>query len=98
VTELTPTFPEQTFIIMLLFIPMALAPNIYALIFSRLVQGTAACIEGPTAAGIVADLWPKVNRGIPMGFFVLSKLTISLSSFALTSPFASNKAEHDLGR
>ena len=56
---------------------MALAPNIYALIFSRLVQGTAACIEGPTAAGIVADLWPKVNRGIPMGFFVLSKLYYS---------------------
>ncbi|GAA5854505.1 hypothetical protein JCM3766R1_004925 [Sporobolomyces carnicolor] len=64
-----------TFIIMLLFIPMALAPNVYALIFSRLVQGTAACIEGPTAAGVVADLFPKVHRGIPMGFFVLTVFT-----------------------
>ncbi|GAA5911084.1 uncharacterized protein JCM6883_004264 [Sporobolomyces salmoneus] len=64
-----------TFIIMLLFIPMALAPNIYALIFSRLVQGTCACIEGPTAAGVVADLFPKLNRGIPMGFFVLTVFT-----------------------
>ncbi|GAA5828309.1 hypothetical protein JCM5353_003296 [Sporobolomyces roseus] len=74
-----------TFIIMLLFIPMALAPNIYALIFSRLVQGTAACIEGPTAAGIVADLWPKVNRGIPMGFFVLTVFTANA-----TGPLVSN--------
>lgn len=64
-----------TFIIMLLFIPMALAPNVYALIFSRLVQGTCACIEGPTAAGVVADLFPKINRGIPMGFFVLTVFT-----------------------
>ncbi|GAA6024106.1 hypothetical protein JCM11491_005995 [Sporobolomyces phaffii] len=74
-----------TFIIMLLFLPMALAPNIYALIFSRLVQGTAACIEGPTAAGVVADLFPKINRGIPMGFFVLTVFTANA-----TGPLVAN--------
>lgn len=75
---------------MLLFIPMALAPNVYALIFSRLVQGTAACIEGPTAAGVVADLFPKVHRGIPMGFFVLtgqSLLSLSLYKVRFSRPF-----------
>ncbi|GAA5945293.1 hypothetical protein JCM1841_002722 [Sporobolomyces salmonicolor] len=64
-----------TFIIMVLFLGMALAPNIYSLVFTRLIQGTAACIEGPTAAGVIADLWPKNVRGIPMGFFVLSVFT-----------------------
>jgi len=89
---------------MVLFIPMALAPNVYALIFSRLVQGTCACIEGPTAAGgkdlpfspsagtrmlilknleiaVVADLFPKLNRGIPMGFFVLTGESLMYSRY-----------------
>ncbi|GAA6061662.1 hypothetical protein JCM10212_000845 [Sporobolomyces blumeae] len=74
-----------SFIILVLFIPMALAPNVYALIFSRLVQGTAACIEGPTSAGIVADIWPKVHRGIPMGLFVLIVFTANA-----TGPLVAN--------
>ncbi|GAA5933008.1 uncharacterized protein JCM15063_002268 [Sporobolomyces koalae] len=74
-----------TFIIMLLFIPMALAPNVYALIFSRLVQGTAACIEGPTSAGILTDIFPKVNRGFYFGFFVLTVFTANA-----TGPLVSN--------
>ena len=31
-----------------------------------------ACIEGPVAAGVVADLTTKANRGVMMGTFVLS--------------------------
>lgn len=52
-----------------------MAPNIYSLILTRLFQGTAACIEGPVAAGVVADLFPKTVRGPAMGTFVLTVFT-----------------------
>ncbi|BGP37884.1 hypothetical protein JCM10450v2_001820 [Rhodotorula kratochvilovae] len=64
-----------TFIIMVLFLGQSLAPNVYSLIFCRLIQGTAASIEGPVAAGVVADLWPKRTRGPAMGIFVLCVFT-----------------------
>ncbi|GAA5868942.1 hypothetical protein JCM3774_006798 [Rhodotorula dairenensis] len=74
-----------TFVIMLLFLGQALAPNVYSLIFCRWIQGTAACIEGPTAAGVVADLWPKRTRGPAMGLFVLTVFTANA-----TGPLVAN--------
>ncbi|KWU46452.1 MFS general substrate transporter [Rhodotorula sp. JG-1b] len=74
-----------TFIIMLLFLGQALAPNVYSLIFCRWIQGTAACIEGPTAAGVVADLWPKRTRGPAMSLFVLTVFTANA-----TGPLVAN--------
>jgi hypothetical protein len=50
--------------IALLFIPQALAPNVVAIILTRFFQGTMACIEGPVAAGVVADLFPKSSRSV----------------------------------
>ncbi|TNY16927.1 major facilitator superfamily domain-containing protein, partial [Rhodotorula diobovata] len=64
-----------TFIIMVLFLGQALAPNVYSVIFCRLIQGVAASVEGPVAAGVVADLWPKRVRGPAMGIFVLCVFT-----------------------
>jgi MFS family permease len=61
--------------IMILFLPQALAPNVASIIASRFVQGTFACIEGPVAAGVVADLFPKAVRGPAMGTFVLTVFT-----------------------
>jgi MFS family permease len=60
---------------MILFLPQALAPNVASIIASRFVQGTFACIEGPVAAGVVADLFPKAVRGPAMGTFVLTVFT-----------------------
>lgn len=44
-----------TLVICLLFLPQALAPNVEAIIITRLFQGICACIEGPVAAGVVAE-------------------------------------------
>jgi len=79
---------------MVLFLGQALAPNVYSVIFCRLIQGcvfadrsdrteiltarfcsVAASVEGPVAAGVVADLWPKRVRGPAMGIFVLCVFT-----------------------
>ncbi|BGP05970.1 hypothetical protein JCM10049v2_001789 [Rhodotorula toruloides] len=81
-----------TFVIAVLFLGQALAPNVYSLIFCRWVQGTAACIEGPTAAGVVADLWPKRTRGPAMGLFVLTVFTANA-----TGPLCSNWIAQTVG-
>ncbi|GAA5822963.1 hypothetical protein JCM11251_004438 [Rhodosporidiobolus azoricus] len=62
-------------VITILFIGQALAPNIACLSVLRFIQGTAASIEGPVAAGVVADLWPKRTRGPAMSIFVLTVFT-----------------------
>ncbi|GAA5837618.1 hypothetical protein JCM9279_006807 [Rhodotorula babjevae] len=80
-----------TFIILVLFLGQALAPNIYSLIFCRLIQGVAASVEGPVAAGVVADLWPKRIRGPAMGIFVLCVFTANA-----TGPTAMNWAAQKL--
>ncbi|GAA6042758.1 hypothetical protein JCM8097_007461 [Rhodosporidiobolus ruineniae] len=74
-----------TAIITILFIGMALAPNIACLSILRLIQGTAASVEGPVAAGVVADLWPKRVRGPAMGLFVLTVFTANA-----TGPLCAN--------
>ncbi|GAA5885304.1 hypothetical protein JCM6882_009560 [Rhodosporidiobolus microsporus] len=63
------------FVITICFIGQALAPNIACLSVIRWIQGTAASIEGPVAAGVVADLWPKRTRGPAMSLFVLTVFT-----------------------
>jgi hypothetical protein len=45
---------------MILFLPQALAHEIAPIIASRFIQSTFACIEGAVAAGVVADLFPRV--------------------------------------
>ncbi|GJN88631.1 hypothetical protein Rhopal_001597-T1 [Rhodotorula paludigena] len=80
-----------TFVIMVLFLGQALAPNIYSLVFCRLIQGTAASIEGPVAAGVVADLWPKKTRGPAMGIFVLTVFTANA-----TGPLTMNWVAQEL--
>lgn len=70
---------------MILFLPQALAPNVASIIASRFVQGTFACIEGPVAAGVVADLFPKAVRGPAMGTFVLTVFTANA-----TGPLCAN--------
>lgn len=40
--------------------------KVASIIATRFFQGTAACIEGPIAAGVVADLWRKEVRGTGM--------------------------------
>ncbi|CDR42973.1 RHTO0S07e06040g1_1 [Rhodotorula toruloides] len=81
-----------TFVIAVLFLGQALSPNVYSLIFCRWVQGTAACIEGATAAGVVADLWPKRTRGPAMGLFVLTVFTANA-----TGPLCSNWIAQTVG-
>ncbi|GAA5896447.1 hypothetical protein JCM8208_001877 [Rhodotorula glutinis] len=51
----------------------------------------AASVEGPVAAGVVADLWPKRIRGPAMGIFVLCVFTANA-----TGPTAMNWAAQKL--
>lgn len=63
-------------LIVILFLPQALAPNISSLSISRLFQGTAASIEGPHVAGIISDLFHRDGgRGIAMATFTLVVFT-----------------------
>ncbi|KAI5478785.1 hypothetical protein MNV49_004611 [Pseudohyphozyma bogoriensis] len=87
-----PTLVILTGIIAILFIPQALTPNIYGLIITRLFQGTAACIEGPVAAGVVADLYAKVDRGGPFALFVLTIFTANA-----TGPVCANWIVQKIG-
>ncbi|BGP13809.1 hypothetical protein JCM10213v2_001747 [Rhodosporidiobolus nylandii] len=73
------------FIITVLFIGQALAPNVACLGVLRFIQGTCASIEGPVAAGVVADLWPKRTRGPAMSLFVLTVFTANA-----TGPLCAN--------
>ncbi|GAA5862316.1 hypothetical protein JCM8547_007601 [Rhodosporidiobolus lusitaniae] len=61
-----------TFLITLLFLPQALAPNYASICATRFFQGAMGSVEGPVIAGVVADLWPKVNRGRAMAVFVVA--------------------------
>jgi MFS family permease len=61
--------------ITVLFLGMSLAPNLACLAVCRLVQGAASSIEGPTAAGVVADLYRKTDRAPAMSIFVLGVFT-----------------------
>ncbi|GAA5968052.1 hypothetical protein JCM11641_003713 [Rhodosporidiobolus odoratus] len=73
------------FVITVLFIGQALAPNVACLAVLRFIQGTCASIEGPVAAGVVADLWPKRVRGPAMSLFVLTVFTANA-----TGPLCAN--------
>ncbi|BGP29998.1 hypothetical protein JCM10296v2_001750 [Rhodotorula toruloides] len=77
-----------TFVIAVLFLGQALAPNVYSLIFCRLVKEQPR----PTAAGVVADLWPKRTRGPAMGLFVLTVFTANA-----TGPLCSNWIAQTVG-
>ncbi|GAA5848440.1 hypothetical protein JCM8547_004514 [Rhodosporidiobolus lusitaniae] len=81
-----------SFIITVLFLGMALAPNFACLAICRWIQGTAACIEGPTAAGVVADLFEKRRRGPQMSLFVLTIFTANA-----TGPLCCNWIAQCLG-
>ncbi|ORY72935.1 MFS general substrate transporter [Leucosporidium creatinivorum] len=87
-----PMLASLTLLITLLFLPQALAPNVISIIISRLVQGTFACIEGPIAAGVVADLTTKSNRGIMMSTFVLAIFTANS-----TGPLCANWVAQEIG-
>lgn len=64
------------FVIVILFLPQALAPNIESLSITRLFQGTAASIEGPHVAGIITDLFHRDHgRGVAMATFTLIVFT-----------------------
>ncbi|GAA6004571.1 hypothetical protein JCM10207_000941 [Rhodosporidiobolus poonsookiae] len=80
------------FVITVLFVGMALAPNIACLSVLRFIQGTAASIEGPVAAGVVADLWPKRTRGPAMSVFVLTVFTANA-----TGPLCMNWVAQTIG-
>ncbi|KAK4703621.1 hypothetical protein P7C70_g2595, partial [Phenoliferia sp. Uapishka_3] len=66
-----PMLVVLSFIIMLLFLPQALAPNFASILATRFFQGICGSVEGPVVAGIVADLFKKRNRGTAMGTFVV---------------------------
>ncbi|PWN39586.1 MFS general substrate transporter [Ceraceosorus guamensis] len=66
-----PLYLIALFLYTMMFIPQALAPNIGAILGSRIVQGCAGSVGNTMCAGSVADLFPKSQRAIPMGFFVL---------------------------
>ncbi|GAA5903062.1 hypothetical protein JCM8208_000442 [Rhodotorula glutinis] len=59
-----------TALITLLFLPQALAPNFASICATRFFQGALGSCEGPVIAGVVADLFPKRTRGMPMAVFV----------------------------
>ena len=64
------------FLIVVLFLPQSLAPNITSLSVSRLFQGTAASVEGPVVAGIITDLYSREGgRGTAMSTFTLFVFT-----------------------
>ncbi|KAL8276324.1 hypothetical protein RQP46_011290 [Phenoliferia psychrophenolica] len=87
-----PSDVVQCLWICILFLPQALAPNVASIIATRFFQGTAACIEGPIAAGVVADLWRKENRGPGMATFVLTIFTANA-----TGPLCANWIAQKLG-
>lgn len=60
-----------TAVICLLFLGMSLAPNLACLAVCRFLQGTAACIEGPTAAGVVVSCDASARKAPAMSLFVL---------------------------
>ncbi|TIA91863.1 hypothetical protein E3P81_01764 [Wallemia ichthyophaga] len=63
-------------LIVILFLPQALAPNIESLSITRLFQGLAASIEGPHVAGIITDLFHRDHgRGVAMATFTLIVFT-----------------------
>ncbi|TIC47180.1 MFS general substrate transporter [Wallemia mellicola] len=71
-----PMLVSLLLLIVILFLPQALAPNISSLSISRLFQGTAASIEGPHVAGIISDLFHRDGgRGIAMATFTLVVFT-----------------------
>ncbi|KAM0754246.1 MFS general substrate transporter [Meredithblackwellia eburnea MCA 4105] len=61
-----------SFIIMLLFLPQALAPNFASILATRFFQGIGGSVEGPVVAGIVADVKAKKDRGTAMATFVVA--------------------------
>ncbi|PWN91349.1 MFS general substrate transporter [Acaromyces ingoldii] len=54
-------------------IPTALAPNVAVVLVFRFLAG-CACAGTFNAAGVVADLWPREERGWPTAFFVLNSI------------------------
>jgi MFS family permease len=67
-----PLLVVLTFLITLLFLPQALAPNFASICATRFVQGAMGSVEGPVISGVVADLFPKISRGRAMATFVLA--------------------------
>ncbi|PWN39364.1 MFS general substrate transporter [Ceraceosorus guamensis] len=67
----TPIYMVAVFLNAVMFIPQALAPNVYAIILSRFVQGMAASVGNSMVGGSVSDVFPASSRGIPMAIFAL---------------------------
>lgn len=65
-----PLYVIAMFVYMMMYIPQGLAPNIAAILCSRVVQGCAGSVGNTMVAGSVADMFPKEKRSLPMGVFV----------------------------
>jgi MFS family permease len=74
-----------------MYIPQALAPNITAILSSRVMQGIFGSVGNTMVAGTIADMFPKENRSLPMGVFVVcvfwsQAISISASSLTVSNP------------
>lgn len=65
-------FNASALLTAIMVIPQALATNVYGLLFPRLVMGIAASCGNSLVGGILADIFPSHQRGLPMSIFALA--------------------------
>lgn len=65
-------FNVSAFLTAALMIPQALATNIYAILIPRLFAGIVASCGNSLVGGILSDIFPSHERGLPMSIFALT--------------------------
>ncbi|GAA5877188.1 hypothetical protein JCM16303_006193 [Sporobolomyces ruberrimus] len=64
-----PLYVVSAILYLVFFLPIALAPNIEAVIICRFIQGIAASTGSTLVGGTVSDLFDSHNRGLGMAVF-----------------------------
>ncbi|KAF9482569.1 MFS polyamine transporter [Pholiota conissans] len=57
---------------LLMFMMIALAPNIQTVIIARLIQGACGSTGATMVGGTIADIWAPKERGLPMSIFAIT--------------------------
>ncbi|KAF8320058.1 drug transporter [Clavulina sp. PMI_390] len=71
-----PIYLASSFLFTMLFLPIALATDIHAVMGLRFLQGAAASTGSAMVGGTLADIWTTEERGNPMSLFSFAVLGV----------------------
>ncbi|KJA28007.1 hypothetical protein HYPSUDRAFT_51464 [Hypholoma sublateritium FD-334 SS-4] len=57
---------------LLMYMMIALAPNIQTVLIARFIQGACGSTGATMVGGTIADIWSPKERGLPMSYFALA--------------------------